>query len=174
MSNFPSDEWIISQYQTRSLQSIADEIGLSRNTLRNRLIKLGIARRKKGEHFSGKPKSEEQRAKMSAARSAYWEKHPDKSEFKLKISRTKTKTGIKGGRKWVYALENGSMLEYRAMIESVIGRKLLSSEIIHHIDGNPSNNSIENLQIMSQSEHAKLHNQTKKRNALGRFVKETS
>lgn len=29
--------------------------------------------------------------------------------------------------------------------------------VIHHIDGNPSNNDISNLQLMTQSEHMKLH-----------------
>jgi HNH endonuclease len=30
-------------------------------------------------------------------------------------------------------------------------------QIVHHVDGNPMNNDPENLQLMTQSEHAKLH-----------------
>ena len=29
--------------------------------------------------------------------------------------------------------------------------------VVHHVDGNPSNNDISNLKIMTQSEHARLH-----------------
>jgi len=43
-------------------------------------------------------------------------------------------------------------------MEKVIGRKLLRSEVIHHKDKNRSNNSIENLEIISsQAIHATKH-----------------
>jgi hypothetical protein len=47
--------------------------------------------------------------------------------------------------------------EHRALMEKYLGRKLLSAEIVHHKDGNKLNNNIENLEVMSQSEHAKEH-----------------
>lgn len=47
--------------------------------------------------------------------------------------------------------------EHRVVMEKFIGRKLKSSEIVHHIDGNRHNNKIENLQVMSQKEHIELH-----------------
>ena len=46
---------------------------------------------------------------------------------------------------------------HRLEIEKFLGRKLLSSEIVHHKDGNKLNNKINNLQILSRSEHAKIH-----------------
>lgn len=46
------------------------------------------------------------------------------------------------------------ILEHRLLVEQSIGRYLLPSEVVHHKDGNPSNNSIENLELFSsQSEH---------------------
>ncbi len=48
-------------------------------------------------------------------------------------------------------------LYHRYLIEQKLGRKLLPSEIIHHKDGNPSNNKINNLEIMTQNKHAQLH-----------------
>lgn len=49
------------------------------------------------------------------------------------------------------------ILEYRVIAENKLGRYLLPNEIVHHIDKNPRNNDLDNLQIMTQSEHAKLH-----------------
>jgi len=47
--------------------------------------------------------------------------------------------------------------EYRLVMEKHIGRFLCENEIIHHKDGDVTNNDINNLELMSQSEHAKLH-----------------
>ena len=47
--------------------------------------------------------------------------------------------------------------EHRAVMEKHIGRILKSTECIHHIDGNRLNNSLNNLVIVSRSEHNTLH-----------------
>lgn len=47
--------------------------------------------------------------------------------------------------------------EHRLIIEKLLGRKLLRTEIVHHIDGNIRNNNINNLVVMSLAEHSKLH-----------------
>lgn len=49
------------------------------------------------------------------------------------------------------------ILEHRYVMQKQIGRNLNDYEIVHHINGDNSDNRIENLQIMTQSEHAKLH-----------------
>lgn len=46
---------------------------------------------------------------------------------------------------------------HRKIVEQHIGRKLTTDEIVHHIDGNKTNNTIENLQVMTRSEHINLH-----------------
>jgi len=45
---------------------------------------------------------------------------------------------------------------HRVVMENNIGRLLETSEEIHHIDGNRTNNNIKNLQILSKSEHSKI------------------
>lgn len=45
---------------------------------------------------------------------------------------------------------------HRAVLENHLGRKLLTTEHVHHIDGNPDNNHISNLVILSNSDHGKI------------------
>ena len=47
--------------------------------------------------------------------------------------------------------------EHRTVMEQHLGRKLLSTEIVHHKDGNKRNNRIDNLEVMSQSQHIREH-----------------
>lgn len=55
-----------------------------------------------------------------------------------------------------YRKING-MHEHRAVAEYILGRKLASNEIVHHIDRNKRNNRPSNLIVMTQAEHARLH-----------------
>ena len=51
----------------------------------------------------------------------------------------------------------GLIDEHRLIMEKYLGRKLLSNEIVHHKDGDKSNNDLENLEVMSRSEHSRSH-----------------
>ena len=53
--------------------------------------------------------------------------------------------------------KNGYVLEHRLKMEEYMGRFLNKEEVVHHIDGDKTNNSIENLILLNnQSEHMKL------------------
>jgi hypothetical protein len=52
---------------------------------------------------------------------------------------------------------SGYCWEHRRIAEEVLGRKLSSNEVVHHMDENPMNNDIKNLIIISRSQHGKLH-----------------
>ena len=46
---------------------------------------------------------------------------------------------------------------HRVIVEQDIGRSLREEEVVHHVDGDRQNNSLDNLLIMTASQHAALH-----------------
>lgn len=94
------------------------------------------------------PKSAECKAKLSAsAKARGWigDKHPGwKGGF------TKNSLG--------YIQNNLAVkLQHRHVMETHLGRALMSNEIVHHKDGNKQNNEINNLEIMTRADHLKHH-----------------
>lgn len=53
------------------------------------------------------------------------------------------------------------MDEHRFLMEQAVGRRLGRFEFVHHINGDKRDNRIENLQIVTPSEHALEHGQWK-------------
>ena len=52
---------------------------------------------------------------------------------------------------------NNKYLVHRKVMEDKLGRKLKSSEIVHHIDGNKLNNDPDNLMLVTRKEHINIH-----------------
>lgn len=49
------------------------------------------------------------------------------------------------------------VLAHRHIMELSLGRYLSDDEVVHHINEDKKDNRIENLQLLSRSEHSKLH-----------------
>ena len=84
-----------------------------------------------------------------------------------------TKTSFKPGKN--HTLWKGGCSEYYRM-EARRRTNYPKNKVVHHIDGNPKNNILNNLQIMTQSEHLKLHHKsriyhTKQKSTLRKNIK---
>jgi hypothetical protein len=106
----------------------------------------------------GVPKSPETRAKMAEARKRAWAaKTPEeRAEYARNISLGKGGTG-EPERRMVRTPDGRKIFSYRYDLEVALGRILSPDEKVHHIDGDPTNNELDNLQVVSQSAHIGLH-----------------
>lgn len=64
----------------------------------------------------------------------------------------------KDGRTRVYLKDKKKVVSYpRFIMEKELGRTLQDKEEVHHVDGNPLNNEISNLEIKVHGEHQREH-----------------
>lgn len=65
----------------------------------------------------------------------------------------------------------GYVMQHRLVVERSLGRYLLPTELVHHINGDKQDNRLENLEITNQSAHIKHHKAVAPRDNKGRFIK---
>ena len=59
---------------------------------------------------------------------------------------------------------------HRIVMEQHIGRELQTREVVHHKDGNPSNNDLSNLELLTNSSHRKIEVLNQRRGVHGKFL----
>lgn len=79
------------------------------------------------------------------------------------MSKTRIKTPlgtVHENEKGYYRLSDKRLL-HRAIWEEYYGQKVPEGYVLHHIDHNPKNNSIKNLQLMTAEDHLTHHHKDK-------------
>jgi|SRR5579859_1527346 len=126
--------------------------------------KLSVAMRG-NTHLLGHRHTEETKARIGAASLG----HTLSDEARAKVSAAKTTErhhrwngGTKltdDGYRRIRVAKGRYVLEHRHVMELHLGRPLLRTEVVHHINGDRLDNSIKNLQLFrSHAEHLKHHN----------------
>lgn len=158
-----------------SISLCSKELGLPLSTIRRRLLSLGLLRGRVeairlvrdqgrwGEKLKGRKRhfTESWKANITAGIRASADVRA--KGFSLKPS----------GYIEITRGENKFRSMHVVVMERALGRRLNPDEVVHHIDHNKQNNALENLQIMTRSEHASHHAKiaykTRKRNEHGQF-----
>ena len=166
------NDYIINNYKTVSKEEMSEMFGVSIASINHKFQRLGITE-KNIMGMSYKWSDDEIKYLYDnwlykQDEDIWKELGIDKTGFgKYVVTRKRIQLGLVGKSKRVRQTKDGYkyyidydkvIFTHRKKIEEKIGRKLLSTEIVHHIDGDKSNDNIENLYLCkNNSEHQMIH-----------------
>ena len=169
------DLYFVNNYKHKTKQEMANELGVSYGKIEWELRKRKLTKYKSVKYTDDEIKFLKENYSKYGAK--YCAEKLGRS-FGA-VCKKAEKLGLIIERKYKYISQQGYIIccedrenryeLHRKIMEDYIGRKLNSNEIVHHKDGNKLNNDINNLEILTRSEHIKLHKEDLKR---GRKVKQ--
>jgi len=141
--------------ENKSALQISKEMDCSVMAIFRRLWKNGIETKSQSEIMKGRKYSAEHRKHISEAVNRRDQTGANNPYWRGGRSYVKSANAIYP----IVRIDGKYVKEHRYVMEQHLGRRLESSEHVHHIDGDKFNNHIDNLQLMTNSEHLHLHHQ---------------
>lgn len=145
--------------ELKSIPQVSKELGVSQSTIRARLKEHGLLRTR-----ADAIRLAAQQDRLSSARRGKkrvftdeWKRNISRSLRTSKAATTKGVSKKPSGYIEVTTGEHKGRGLHVVLMEQALGRPIKDDEVIHHIDRNRSNNELNNLQIMTRSEHTRLH-----------------
>lgn len=141
----------------QSIPQISARTGINRSRVRSELLKAGVPLRSRtealrireglGAHMKGKTRTftKEHCENIAKARRAWGEANAAGVSIKL------------NGYVEITRGEHKGRGEHVVIMEERIGRRIRDDEVVHHIDRNRSNNSVDNLALVARAGHTRLH-----------------
>ena len=144
----------------KSVLQVARELGVNHKTVRINLKDYGIKIKPLSQVMRGKKPTEAVlQGRIRSARKAKGRMPPNWLGGIAKATEGYIKQMVKDHP---YADANGYVKQHRLVMETKLGRYLLSTEVVHHINGVKDDNRIENLFLTTRSAHNKMHIRTEK------------
>lgn len=141
--------WLMEQMATRSMQDIARELGTSQGNVSDHAKRHGIRSR-----------FHDRSAATVAGLKKRWPNGRGGTEA-ANWRGGRIKAG--GGHIYLYKPDHpnanlkGYVMEHRVVVEEHLGRLLEKEEVVHHRNGIKTDNRIENLEVMTVTEHRREH-----------------
>lgn len=135
-------EYLISHYPNERACDVGKAIGKSKQSVQHKAHRLGIGKSREG-FFNVRSKA----------------RHENPGS-KFKGYRRKTKRGyiLRYAPDHPSASKSGLVMEHRMIMEQALGFVLPKSFDVHHINGDKTDNRIENLVVLTHGAHTTLHN----------------
>ena len=153
--------------QKLPMSKIAERYGVSPATILHRCRRYNIPTRAQRDTFTFKGLTHEKSAKDAISHAHKGRVMSAETRRKLSESRKDGGIGHKKKRSDGYvaiyfpdhprSTKAGYIQEHILVMECLLGRHLNKGEVVHHINGKKDDNRKENLELMTVSEHMRLH-----------------